>query len=293
MAGNLDDIFAQEFKQMMQMLKANGLPSLSLLPLSEEIASKCTVSKTEKVLVKNIEDEVFSRLNNTVCLLWTRPDLKRHKFDSKGKWITKPNKDGKDEFVYENITLPHHCVALVSDKPIGVKTKYKSKEDFIYVDMISQKVDGIEKHKYVYVVPRKYCFRIKQTALVASWGKMTRQFYKGVKVATSKGGYLHLFIMDYKYTSSDKNYRVLCTGTNPDGLEEITNEILKYWVKVGFMFNPANCEVYGEKLDVSNLALQPLDGTIDSYTLCSPRALDNESDIDYSYEFFEEDTEEE
>lgn len=275
-----DDSFIRDFNKMMRELKQNNNPSLNSLPLSEELASQCIVNKADMVFIRGINDEVYAKLNNTTGLIWTRPDLRRRKFDSNGEYI---KKDGN--YVFEDVTLPHSCIAFVSDYAIGVKTKYKAKEDFAYVDMISQTINGVKNTKYVYIIPRKYCFRIHQTALVASWNKMTRKFYSSISLATTVGQRLFLSIIDYKYTSANKNYRVLRTGTDPDKLTEFANELIKYWVSQGVIFNPAECEVVSDKdLGCTNLAQEVFEGTMDTYTLCSSYALDKETDIDYSYD---------
>lgn len=265
----LDDIFFNEFTQMMRQLKSiNGNVSLSDIPLSDDLAKKCVVLNKQLVRIKGITDEVYSGLNDTTAILWVKPNLARRKYDSAGKFI---QKDGK--YVFEEVDVPHECVAIISDKQLGVKTKYKPVEKFVYVDFLTKDGDD-NKRKYIYIVPRKYCFKVTQTALIVSHNKMTRAFYSGVSVSCQNGNILFLYVIPFMPSSTQKAFRVLATGTDPNSLFNLAGEIFKYWVNVGYAFNPMECEMLDCTKGRSNMAFESFAGRIDLYSEYSDKSLD-------------------
>lgn len=276
----LDDLFVKEFKSMMTQLKhRNGNLDLNALPLSHDLSTCCTVSNNPLVVLRGIEDEYYSRLNNQVGILWVRPNLKRRKYGSDGNYIKK-----NGNFVIEDVSLPQDCIAYVSDFSIGVKTKYKPKEDFSFVDVVSHSVNGVKSDKYVYIIPKKYAYKVNQTALVLSTNKLTRSFYSGVSLATIYGSYLFMFIIDYKPSSSHKNYRIMATGTHPDELSKLGNDLINYYIEQGVVFNPSECEVLNAtNSKVDNLAKEVFPGVLDLYTMFSEKSMINDTNLDYQF----------
>ena len=172
----LEEIFYKEFNGMMQQLKVNnGILNINEVPMPPEASSYFKMEKHDIVAIQGINDEYYSKLNNTESLLWNSGQLKRRRFDYKGEFMK--DKDGHQ--LYDDVTLPHECVAVISDVKLGVPLKYKPSEPFEYVDKVSNK-DGLVK--YVYIVPRKYCYKVTQVALVLSLNKM-RVYWDGIAIA--------------------------------------------------------------------------------------------------------------
>lgn len=270
----LDEIFYKEFENMMRIRKgATGALELSAVPMPQEAANYFVIEKRDKVFVTNIEDEYYGRLNNSENLLWGRSALARRKFDYKGEYMMK-----NGNYIYQDIVCPTECTAIISDLSIGVPLKYKPSEKFEYVDMIVKKdTDGNEQRKYVYIVPKKYCFKLNQTALVLSWNKL-RVFYSGVALALQNGHVLYMYIIPYKPSDQLKNYRILHCKTTDDYSEEIM--LLKnFWLQTGVIFNPDLCVLTDYVKGRENMAYQRLDGVLDvyeRYNLDKPLGDDND-----------------
>ena len=257
-----DEIFAKEFKEMMQYRR--GIcdnKNLYDIPLPNGSENYFRKENHEMCIIRGIEDEYYSKLNNTEAIIWSKGQLRSRLFDYKGEF----QKDKEGNIKKEDVTLPHGCIAIFSDVNIHVPNKYKpkDKELFEYVDYTEKEVDeeGNKKVKYLYIIPRKYCYKINQTALVISWNKL-RVYYSGIKLSLMNGEFLYMCIIPYKPTQSNKPYRVLKSKTTCDYNQEVS--ILKdFWVKNNVMFNPA---VLGVSLDkTENLAYERMDGVLDEY----------------------------
>lgn len=256
----LDEIFFKEFTQMMNQLRGiNGVCNLNDIPLPPE-ASGFLIEKRKKVLIRGISEEYYSKLNEKEALLWGSSALRRRKFDYRGEFI----KDKAGNYVLQDVPCPHDCVAIISPISIQVPNKFKSKEGFQYVDMITKITeDGKELYKFVYLVPRKYCYVVNQTALVLSWNKL-RRFYTGSMLSLQNGSYLYLYIIPYKPTTQVKSYRILHCKTSVDYTNEIT--LLKdFWISKGIMFNPSWCQLDDYVRGRENMAYLGLSGTEDVY----------------------------
>lgn len=247
---------------MMNELKSReGYVELNDIPMPESLYSKMHVDKRDMVVISPIDDEYYGKIGDSIAMLWGRGKLMRRKYDYKGEFIMK---DGN--YVWTDVSCPSDCVAVVSDKSIGVPNSYKPKEHFEYVDMISRKVDGVVQHKFVYIIPRKYCYKVNQTALVLSWTKL-RVYYSGVNLAMQNGHRLFVYIIPYKPTSGTMhNYRVIMSKPSIDYAQELA-EIQKYWVENKIIFDPAHCELYEQVRGLTNTAVQVFDGVLDEYIM--------------------------
>ena len=173
-------------------------------------------------------------------------------------------------------------VAIASSVQIGVKTKFKSKEGFMYVDYIEDVSRGRRERKYLYIVPKKYCFRVNQLALVVSTNKLQRKSYSGISMALTNGNTLFMYVIPYTPTKSNQAYRVLATGTSPEELFELAGELYKYWVSSGLAFNPKACECWGSSNPRNNMAFEEFPGQLDTYNLYKEVNLEGEKDTDMS-----------
>lgn len=254
----LDEIFCREFFQMMQILKGyhRGY-NLTDIPLPPEAKDRFFVESHQKVILRGITEEYYNKLNDTDALLWGTDSLYRREFDYKGEFIK--NKDGS--YKLKEVTCPADCVAVVSPISIGVPNNFKSKEGFAYVDMITKG----NQHRFVYLVPKKYCYKAQQTALVLSWSK-TRRLYSGVLLSMQNGCYLYVSIIPYKPSKRNVAYRVLHTKTDTDYTEEL-NLLRQYWVNNNIIFNPDHCALSEYIRGRDNMACLSLDATEDMYDI--------------------------
>lgn len=227
---SLDLIFAKEFKAMAQQRVAySGAINLYDLPLPKDFRSGA--SSMKKVLLRGIREEYYSKLNNVECLHWTRPNLKRRKFGSDGQILT----DSNGKAITVDVPLPNGCAAIATDVKLGVPLKFKSKEGFDYVDCITKpRPDGSVERKYIYIIPKKYCYSINQLALVLSLNKL-RSFYFGQEMVLQSGHTVYLYVVPYRPGGNEKPYRVLCTKTrNAFGAE--VDAIMRFWLQSNILF---------------------------------------------------------
>lgn len=259
---SLDSIFYREFKQMLSQRKAiSGVLNIYQLPLPTAVLNN-RISTHKKVYIRGIKDEYYSKLNNTEAYLLTRPNLRRRKFDYKGQFI----KDANGKFVFEDVTLPNKCVAVVSDIKIGVPLKHKPDDNFDYVDVISKvNTKGVRSVKYIYIIPKTYCYSLNQVALVISVNRL-RSYYNGVGMALQNGNIIYLFTVPYKPSNVEKSYRIISTKTTLDFNKELSL-IKDFWLRNGIIFDPSLCILtdtegtYGR----SNVAYEDLPQVLDSY----------------------------
>lgn len=257
---SLDEIFFKEFNAMMYQRKGmTGQVNLNDIPLPPGAEKHLFVETRDKVRIVGISEEYFAKLDGTEALLWGRKQLYRRKFDYKGEFMR--GKDGK--YILQEVPCPTECVAVISKESIGVPNAFKSKEQSCYVDMISRKTATGTIHRFVYIVPKKYCYKVKQTALVLSWNKL-RRFYQGIGLSLTNGSILYMYVIPYNPNSTVHNYRVLHCKTSVDYTQEIT-VIKNFWVGNGIMFNPADCQLLDFVKGRENMAYFNLDSTEDMY----------------------------
>lgn len=254
----LEEMFCKEFTKMMNMRKAmTGAFDLQQLDVSPESVGEIVTK--DKVYIKGIEEEYFKELNDTEAIVWSGGKLKRRKFDYKSDYIL--DKNGK--YITEDVTVPHDSIAIISDKKIGVPTRFKSKENFINVEMVQSKEDPSIK-RYIYIVPRQYCYKLNQTALVLSLNKM-RTYYNGVGLAMKNGYTVFVYIIPYKPThNTHKPYRILCTKTDIDYSKELY-ALQKYWLERGYIFKPEDCQILEGYKGRENMAYENMPVVLDEY----------------------------
>lgn len=265
---DLSSLFYYEFNKTMNTLKSlHPAVSFADVPLPEE-ASNFVIERRDKVVISGIETEYYSKLNNTENLLWGSSAINKRKFDYNNKPIV-DKKTGK--IVLEDVPCPRDCVGVVSNYSIGVPNKFQNKEGFKYVDMVTQVNKNGEKGavKFIYIIPKKYCYKMQQTALVMSWERGgLRKFYSGVAISTTLGRVLYLFVVPYKPNMSEndgsKKFKVLCTKTDIDYTEEMTL-LRDHWINCGFMFNPDECKLDEPIQGRDNMASISLDANLDDY----------------------------
>lgn len=258
---SLDEIFYKEFTQTMLDLRGiNGYCNLNDIPLPPEAEGRFLIEKRNKVVVRGITEEYYSKLDEKEALLWGSSALRRRKYDYKGEFI----KDKEGKYVLEDVPCPHDSTAIISPISIHVPASFKSKENSKYVDMVTKKgLDGSLMHRFVYIVPKKYCYMLKQTALVLSWNKL-RRFYSGTMLAMQNGSYLYVYVVPYNPTSQAKTYRVLHCKTSIDYSSELVM-LRDYWIKNNIIFNPSWCQLDDFVRGRENMAYMVLNSTEDVY----------------------------
>ena len=241
----VDDLFYKEFNQMLLACRAYK-PQVGLydipLPKKYEIVSE------PLVYIEGIEEELFTALNGTTVRRWNRGQLKKRKFDHEGKFIKKD-----DRYVTVDVTIPQDCIAIISDKKLGIPTKYSSKDGFAYVDML---LNG-----YCYIIPRKYCYKVNQTALVLSWNKL-RTYYSGISLALRNGQVLYMYIIPYHPSNMERSYRVIMTSDNTD-YSNLVAELQQFWLRGGMLFDPSLCELSTEVRGRLNTSFQQYQSVLD------------------------------
>lgn len=277
---SLDEIFYKEFVQMMNTLKGySGAQDLTSVPLPQEVVGKFFVETRDKAAIAGINDEYYGKLNNTEVLLWGTKALKRREYDHNGEF----RRDSNGNYILKDVNCPRECVAVVSPISLGVPTSHKPSEPFEYVDMVTKTVNGKQIHRFVYIVPRKYCYRLNQTALILSWNKH-RVYYSGCAISLQNGHTLFLYVIPYKPSKVEHNYRILHTKTSDDYSEELIM-LRDFWIKTNYMFNPAECQLMDIVKGRDNMAIAPINGVLDVYErFNSNQSMDYEEsleDVDY------------
>lgn len=271
MAGTIDDIFYRDFNQMMNTRKSmTGIFSLQDLVVPDAFKDKSDITAMRMLAMHNIDDEYYSKLNDTGAYWWIKPKLLKRKFDSKGEFIIE-----NDNYVAEEVTLPQSCVSVLSSIPINVPLKYKAKESFSYVDFLKAKEHNQSVIRYIYIIPKKYCFLVNQSALFASINKPTRKSYSSMRLALTNGYWLYLVVAPYNPTRV-AGLKVLATGFDPTDLFDVANDLVKEWIKIGYCFNPADCEMFDCSKGVTNAACMTVPGGIEFYESQAKYSLDKE-----------------
>lgn len=277
MAG-LDEIFYKEFRAMLQERKAiTGNININHIALPDGFEMNHTVTKKKKVIIRGIQDDYYNKLNNTECILWTKPKLESRKFGSDGEFLY----DKKGNVLKKEVTLPHSCAAVISNISIGVPLKFKTKEDFRYVDYIEKEVGGKKQYRFIYIIPKKYCYSLNQMALVLSFNKL-KNFYWGIEVALQSGHIVYMYVAPHKVGGADTPYRVLMTGTDFGQFNQVIEELNAFWLKSGILFNREECELIDYVKGRSNAAYMELDSTLDEFVKYDPEKslADSNDDIE-------------
>lgn len=268
-----DEYFYKEFISVMRNRASATQLNIYSLKLPRSFLEKASISKSKLVNIQGIDDDYFGKLNNTNAILWSKPTLKKRRFLHDGTFLR--DKEGQFIFFKEK-PLPQHCVAVISEKAIGVPTKYKS--DCEYIDYIEQEGKG---RRFIYVLPRKYCHLVNQTALVIA-PRPLRSYYWGMSVYFMTGHLVYLYVIPLKSFNKDveKPYRIIKTGTDVHYDKEI-GEILNSW-KGFYIFDPAKCAFSEPIKDSLNCSYKVFNPTLSSfdYQPFKEETLESSSDVD-------------
>lgn len=229
----------------------SGYKDIYKIPLPES-SKDWFISGTDLFAVKDIEDEYFSKLNKTfVYKVPSNNRIASRKID-KAKRSFMRDEEGK--FVYEDVEVPVGSIAVTSKESVGLPYKYSVK-GFGYVDFVEE--NGTIK-EYIYIIPRKYLYKVNQTALVISVKNMKN--YSGMGYTTWSMGKIFLHVIPYKPNSSYIGSKVLKTGFGLDYSKEL-QEIVQFWMKIGLVPNLVLTSLYSGE----NLALKATDVGYEEY----------------------------
>lgn len=258
----LEEIFAKEFKAMCQQRKAmTGAINLHAISVPEGLSCPVdpAVSKMSKVRIKGVQEEYFSQLNDTDVYLWVRPRLMRRTFDCDGRFI----RDSKtNKYITKDVTLPQNCCAIVTEKSIKVPLKFKSREDFEYVDYATSG----NKRYMIYIVPKRYCYKVNELCMVMSFTRL-RSVYSAMELKLMSGHTLYVSVIPYNPRKAhEQNYRVLSVQTSRDFSKQ-WKALKTYWVANGVLFPEGICALSEPIKDVMNVAYRELDPTLEDYQI--------------------------
>ena len=228
---SLEQIFAKEFKNMCQQRVAiTGTFALEQLAVPKFSSG---IDKKRRILIKGIEDEYYSKLNNEECIYWARPNLKRRKFGAGGKYL----KDKAGNYILEDVPLTQGCVAVISKRKVGVPLKHKPTKGFQYVDCVVKRNDEGEIIDccYIYIIPKEHCFMLNQCALVLSLNRL-RSYYTGLSVVLQSGHTIYVHVIPYNPLREQQSYRVLASKTSCNFKEDI-EKLIAFWQSMGMAFS--------------------------------------------------------
>lgn len=279
---NADELFYREFRDMINDRKAQlgGSEKFQIdnLPIPKEITSG-GIPKTPMAYVKGINTPCFDKLNKSEVQLTNKTTLKKRLLNSDGTF--RRGEDGKVKVT--EVSVKQGFVAVLSDINIhlkkyqienGVKRQISYPDGFRYVDYIETKVG----RKYIYIIPKGNVYKMNMCALIMTKNPH-RIYYRGCKTVLQNGENIYIYVVPFKRYSEMTEYRVLKVKSSLSFDAEVT-AILRYWVKMGVIF-----DYYLTSLDtgvkgIKNLALSKFSGTLcideyNKYTVSMADEVDN------------------
>jgi hypothetical protein len=203
------------------------------------------------VYLRGISDEYYGKLNKTEAVLVGKTQLKRHKFNAKGEYLK--DQTGKD--IFEDVPVPHDCVAVVSEVKLGVPLKYKSEKNFDFVTVTKFN----NKAGFVYIIPKKYCVHLNKVALILSANRL-RSYYYGLEIMLQNGHTLYLHVVPFRGNNQDKGQRVLCVKSVNNFSAELKT-LIEWWVTKRVIY-PMKLTALAESVNgVNNVAYRELGNT--------------------------------
>lgn len=244
----LDELFEKELKTRIGKMYGG----IDKVPLPKGLDGKDIV-KEEKVAIKGIEDEFYSKLNKELVVPLSRGDKIRKRVIDKATRAFKVDKFG--DTIYEDYSPPIGSIVIKTSISLNLPYKYNTKEDgFDYIDFIEVGEDLI----YLYAIPKKYLYMVNQTALAVS--VRTMQDFDGSSYRTWDMGKIYLHIIPFKPKRVYKETIILAVGTYTNYDDEI-RRIISYWQEENFIPELALCQSeFGE-----NLIIEQLENKVDYY----------------------------
>lgn len=271
---SLDEIFYKEFQESMKFRKANCVMNLKEVPIPENFSGVIPVRNM--AVARGISDEKYSALNysdknkKALLSLVGNTKMKKTVYTSDGK--PRQNEDGSIRTT--EVTVPRNSEGVISSIPIS--SLYKSRDGFEFVDRIK---DRMNSTKFIYIVPRKYLYRLNLCALVIRLDKL-RNSYTAIQVMLVNGHKLYLHVVPYKPTRArDEGTRVLKVKATANFDKEITT-LLNYWQQSGVMFSLESTAFEEPVKGVYNCGIEHYDTNLDNYKPFEKKSMEEEGIID-------------
>lgn len=191
-----------------------------------------------------------------------------------------PDYSKRPIYYYKPVDIPPESQVIVSDHAIGWKSSQTHAKGLGYVDRLDNpnnydkdfnKIKDLP-NKYLYYIPKRNLFYLKQTALALSPRSLPNSYY-GVRLTFVNGQNFYVQVVDFKPGNIDgRQYIYLCTKTSTDYTEELT-ALHDFWQKNHFIFDPVYCELNeslvsgpeSKQVIVNNLAWATVQGNKDTY----------------------------
>lgn len=279
----LDEIFYSEFNKSMNIRRASCQFRLADLPIPSKFNGYIPTKTV--VIVRGVKEEYYKKLNygaeyKCCATLTGHVKLKKRRYLKDNTVI----KDERGNVLYDEVTVQQDCVGLVSPIMIGVPRAYEPKESFKYVDMVRNGSDStIQKStKYIYIVPRKYVYRVNLCAFVISLNRL-RNSYTTLSIVLTNGHTVYLQVVPYKPTEefNDKPYRIISVKPSANFDKEIMY-LMSEWQNCGIMFRRELTALPEPVKGVSDCALYHYASTLDMYEM-----YDKEKSLEITKEYEE------
>lgn len=224
-------------------------------------------SKNAKVLVKGIPrmgvPGLFSDLNSTIVdILPKGKKVLKRKVDLVTRSFMRDKNQG---YVYDNYTVPSGSVVVATKFNLHLRWNTKYSDGFSFIDF----EDTREGRYMYYIIPKKYLYRVNQTALVVSVKNM--KSYSGMGYRSYRNGVVFLHIIPYTPSREYIGSRVLKTKMGLDYSKEI-EAIVGFWESVGFIPRVGYCFLE----DGNNLVLKKTNSDLVSYKAVEMLSLEEE-----------------
>ena len=249
---SLESVFIKEFNRSIRM--QNIHKNIYDVPLPDSVKS-WNVSGSDVFAIKGISSSagLYQGLNKTLA-----KKLPQGMVASKRRvdLVTRDFvKDENGRFVYDDIKVPNGSMVIVSGKQLELPYKYSCDEKgFSYIDFVENK--GIRE--YMYCVPKKYLYKVNQTALALSVKNMKN--FKGMGYQSWHYGVIFLHVIPYKPGVKYTGSKILKTGIGLGYSSDIV-EIVDFWNKEGVIPYLPYCNTDTQ----GNLVTKPTETGYDEY----------------------------
>ncbi|PHE64327.1 hypothetical protein COF68_05655 [Bacillus toyonensis] len=240
----LDKNFAKEFKQLMMELRNET--SLNIRDLPTPFSKPALL---DKVYVKGIEDEIYSKLNGKFVVRSKKSSITRNIYRNNGEIKTTTNYVAKEG-----------NVLIITTENLRLPFRYKASDPKLeYVDF--RESDG--QRTFIYSIPKDYLYLTKQTALVLAQNTK-RSHYGGLRLTLTNGYDIYLYIVSLNNVREREGNVPLVTKTGDDYREEL-DKLQNFWLQKAIIFPKNTLELDMPIKDTTNLGYKIIE-PVDEYT---------------------------
>lgn len=229
----LDKIFVREFRDMIRNIRTQTTFSINKI-LLPSVAN--TVNPGIKLFIDGIVDPIYSSLNKTYVTKQEQKTITRNIY-----WNSGEIKDKEDFHAGADRMI------VRTENSINLPYKYQpSDKELEYIDYRDINLDTYDTipptRFFYYAIPTKYLYRVTNTALVLS-DKKKPNHYGGVRLMTTWGYYIYLYIVNVKGLKDIETQRIIDTDVNPARLKQLMSEVVQYLQTSEQVFNAPELEV--------------------------------------------------